>query len=196
VHPDTKPETFRLQDGRALGADFGTALAASSAGTRMTEPGMSRGTPAYMSPEQAMGERTLDARTDVYALGVVTYEMLVGDPPFLGGTAQAIVAKVMTEKPVPPSRARDTIPEHVDEAVLTALSKLPADRFATAAEFAAALAGGTRMAELERMLGGDPESEVSRAHARELLDTAAALTADAPAAPGAPSARGARRVRK
>ncbi|MEO8637239.1 MAG: hypothetical protein ABI587_18335, partial [Gemmatimonadales bacterium] len=90
-------------------------------------------------PEQAMGEREITARSDVYALGCVTYEMLVGDPPFLGGTAQAIVAKVMTEKPAPPSRMRETVPPAVEDAVLTALAKLPADRYATAAEFAAAL---------------------------------------------------------
>ncbi len=143
IHRDIKPENVMLHDGRALVADFGIALAASSAGSRMTETGMSLGTPTYMSPEQAMGERTLDARTDIYALGCVLYEMLVGDPPFLGSTAQAIVAKVMTEKPAPPSRHRDTVPEHIDDAVLQALEKLPADRFATAAEFIAALGGGT-----------------------------------------------------
>ena len=143
VHRDIKPENILLHDGRAVVADFGIALAASTAGTRMTETGMSLGTPTYMSPEQAMGERTLDARTDIYALGCVLYEMLVGDPPFLGSTAQAIVAKVMTEKPAPPTRVRDTVPPHVEDAVLTALEKLPADRFATAGEFAAALAGGT-----------------------------------------------------
>ncbi len=143
IHRDIKPENILLHDGRALVADFGIALAASKAGgTRMTETGMSLGTPTYMSPEQAMGEREITARSDVYALGCVTYEMLVGDPPFLGGTAQAIVAKVMTEKPAAPSRMRDTIPPVVEDAVLTALEKLPADRFATAAEFAAALAGG------------------------------------------------------
>jgi Tol biopolymer transport system component/tRNA A-37 threonylcarbamoyl transferase component Bud32 len=142
IHRDIKPENILLHDGTALVADFGIALAASTAGTRMTETGMSLGTPTYMSPEQAMGERVLDARTDIYALGCVTYEMLVGDPPFLGSTAQAIVAKVMTEKPAPPSRARDTIPIAVEDAVLTALEKLPADRFASAADFAAALKGG------------------------------------------------------
>jgi Tol biopolymer transport system component len=145
IHRDIKPENILLHDGRALVADFGIALAASKAGgTRMTETGMSLGTPHYMSPEQAMGEREITARSDVYALGAMTYEMLVGDPPFLGGTAQAVVAKVLTEKPAPPSRARDTVPEQVDDAVLTALAKLPADRFATAAEFAAALEGGQR----------------------------------------------------
>ena len=141
IHRDIKPENILLHDGRALVADFGIALAASTAGSRMTETGMSLGTPTYMSPEQAMGERTLDARTDVYALGCVCYEMLVGDPPFLGSTAQAIVAKVMTERPAPPSRLRQTIPAHVEDAVLTALEKLPADRFATAAALAAALGG-------------------------------------------------------
>jgi tRNA A-37 threonylcarbamoyl transferase component Bud32 len=141
IHRDIKPENILLHDGRALVADFGIALAASTAGSRMTETGMSLGTPTYMSPEQAMGERTLDARTDVYALGCVTYEMLVGDPPFLGSTAQAIVAKVMTESPAPPSRSRNTIPEAVEDAVLTALAKLPADRFPTAAAFATALHG-------------------------------------------------------
>ena len=142
IHRDIKPENILLHDGSALVADFGIALAASNAGsTRMTETGMSLGTPHYMSPEQAMGEREITARSDVYALGCVTYEMLVGDPPFLGGTAQAIVAKVMTEKPAPPSRARDTVPEAVEEAVLTALEKLPADRWASAKEFADALGG-------------------------------------------------------
>ncbi|HTY07150.1 MAG TPA: protein kinase [Gemmatimonadales bacterium] len=142
IHRDIKPENILLLDGRALVADFGIALAASRAGgTRMTETGMSLGTPHYMSPEQAMGERDITAKSDVYALGCVTYEMLVGDPPFTGPTAQAVVAKVLTEKPQPPSKFRDTVPESVDEAVLTALAKLPADRFASAGEFAAALGG-------------------------------------------------------
>jgi tRNA A-37 threonylcarbamoyl transferase component Bud32 len=142
IHRDIKPENILMHDGRALVADFGIALAASAAGSRMTETGMSLGTPMYMSPEQAMGERVLGPATDVYSLGCVLYEMLVGDPPFIGSTAQAIVAKVMTEKPGAPSRLRDTIPPGVEDSVLTALEKLPADRFATAAEFAAALGGG------------------------------------------------------
>ena len=99
IHRDIKPENILLHDGAALVADFGIALAASSTGGgRMTETGMSLGTPHYMSPEQAMGEREITARSDVYALGAMTYEMLVGDPPFTGSTAQAIVAKVMTER--------------------------------------------------------------------------------------------------
>jgi serine/threonine-protein kinase len=140
IHRDIKPENILLHDGRALVADFGIALAASKAGgTRMTETGMSLGTPTYMSPEQAMGEREITARSDVYALGAMTYEMLLGEPPFTGPTAQSIVAKVMTEKPASLIARRDRIPPAVEDAVLTALEKLPADRFATAAQFAEAL---------------------------------------------------------
>ena len=140
IHRDIKPENILLHDGRALVADFGIALAASKVGgERMTETGMSLGTPTYLSPEQAMGEREITARSDVYALGCVTYEMLVGEPPFTGPTAQAIVAKVMTAEPAGLTGQRKSIPPAVEAAVLTALAKLPADRFATAAEFAVAL---------------------------------------------------------
>ncbi len=140
VHRDIKPENILLHEGRALVADFGIALAASKAsGTRMTETGMSLGTPHYMSPEQAMGEREITARSDVYALGAVLYEMLTGDPPFTGSTAQAIVARVLTETPRPLVPQRHTIPPHVEAAALTALEKLPADRFASAATFTEAL---------------------------------------------------------
>ena len=99
----------------------------------MTETGMSLGTPHYMSPEQAMGEREITARSDIYALGCVLYEMLTGEPPFTGPTAQAIVAKVMTETPRPLRPQRKSVPPHVEAAVLTALEKLPADRFESAA---------------------------------------------------------------
>src|SRR5512146_2052234 len=140
VHRDIKPEKILLHDGSALVADFGIALAASKAsGARMTETGMSLGTPQYMSPEQAMGEREITARSDVYALGAVLYECLTGDPPFTGSTAQAVVARVVTESPRPMIPQRHTIPPHIEAAVLTALEKLPADRFASAAEFADAL---------------------------------------------------------
>ncbi len=141
IHRDIKPENILLHDGRALVADFGIALAASKVGgARMTETGMSLGTPTYMSPEQAMGEREITARSDVYALGCVTYEMLIGEAPFTGPTAQAIVAKVMTAEPAGLIAQRRSVPPAVEDAVLTALNKLPADRFATAAEFAQALA--------------------------------------------------------
>jgi Tol biopolymer transport system component len=140
IHRDIKPENVLLHDGAALVADFGIALAITTAGaSRMTETGMSLGTPHYMSPEQAMGEREITARSDVYALGVVTYEMLVGEPPFTGPTAQAIIAKVLTDEPRPPTGQRKTVPPAIEAAVLTALAKLPADRFGSAAEFAAAL---------------------------------------------------------
>ena len=159
IHRDIKPENILLHDGAALVADFGIALAASKGGgARMTETGMSLGTPHYMSPEQAMGEREITARSDVYALGATTYEMLVGDPPFTGSTAQAVVAKVMTERPRPIYPQRDTVPPAVEHAVLTALEKLPADRFATAAQFAEALqasdTGRTRISSGARAHGG------------------------------------------
>jgi len=140
IHRDIKPENILLQGGHALVADFGIALAVQHAGgQRMTQTGLSLGTPQYMSPEQAMGERTIDARSDIYALGAVTYEMLAGDPPFTGSSVQAIIAKVLSEKPTPLSTLRDTVPPGVEGAVLKALAKLPADRFTSATEFAAAL---------------------------------------------------------
>ena len=145
VHRDIKPENILLQDGHALVADFGIALAVQSAGgARMTQTGLSLGTPQYMSPEQAMGERTIDARSDVYALGAVTYEMLAGEPPFTGSSAQAIVAKVLTERPVPLRTTRNTVSVALEDAVLVALAKLPADRFASAREFAQAITATTR----------------------------------------------------
>jgi eukaryotic-like serine/threonine-protein kinase len=141
IHRDVKPENVMLQGGHALVADFGIALAASrgDGATRMTETGMSLGTPAYMAPEQALGQRDITAGADVYALGCVLYEMLSGEPPFAGPTAQAIVARVMTEAPRSLTAQRHTVPENVDAAVTKALEKLPADRFATASAFAAAL---------------------------------------------------------
>jgi serine/threonine-protein kinase len=155
IHRDIKPENILLQGAHALVADFGIALAVQQAGgQRMTQTGLSLGTPQYMSPEQAMGEKALDARTDVYALGAVTYEMLAGDPPFTGSSVQAIVAKVLAERPTPLHTVRDTVPPAVEEAVLTALAKLPADRHATAADFARALTERGRLAaETRRDLG-------------------------------------------
>ena len=148
IHRDIKPENILLQGGHALVADFGIALAVQHAGSqRMTQTGLSLGTPQYMAPEQAMGEKTVDARADIYALGAVTYEMLAGDPPFTGSTAQAIVARVLTVPPAPIAQTRGTVPLHIEQAVLTALAKLPADRFSSASAFAEALGnpayGGT-----------------------------------------------------
>jgi Tol biopolymer transport system component len=149
VHRDVKPENILLQGGHALVADFGIALAVQhAAGKRLTQTGLSLGTPQYMSPEQAMGEKAIDARSDVYALGAITYEMLTGEPPFTGATVQAIVAKVLTEKPASIAIVRETVPSYVEAAVLRALAKLPADRFQTAKEFTAALGGVQDTAEL------------------------------------------------
>ena len=140
VHRDIKPENILLHDGHPLVADFGIALAVQQAGgSRLTQTGMSLGTPHYMAPEQAMGERAVDARADVYALGAVTYEMLAGEPPFTGPTAQAIVARVMTDRPRPLGEVRDTVSPALEAAVHRALQKLPADRWQGAGEFATAL---------------------------------------------------------
>ncbi len=142
VHRDIKPENTLLQDGAALVSDFGIALAVQEAGGhRMTQTGMSLGTPAYMSPEQAMGERVIGPRSDVYALGAMTYEMLAGEPPFTGPSSQAIVAKVLTEQPPPLRPKRPTVSAAAEAAILTALQKLPADRWGTAKEFSDALTG-------------------------------------------------------
>jgi eukaryotic-like serine/threonine-protein kinase len=140
IHRDIKPENILLLDGQPLVADFGIALAVTAAGgVRLTQTGLSLGTPQYMSPEQATGERELDVRSDIYALGAVTYEMLSGEPPFTGSTTQVIIAKLMTEEPCALSVLRRAVPDHVEAAVHRALQKLPADRFATAAQFAEAL---------------------------------------------------------
>ena len=141
IHRDIKPENILLEHGQAVLADFGIALAVANAGgERVTETGLSLGTPSYMSPEQASGDRELDARTDVYALGSVAYEMLAGDPPFSGKNVQAIIARILTEPPPSLQRARDTVPASIDAAIQKALAKVPADRFASAGAFAAALA--------------------------------------------------------
>ena len=143
IHRDLKPENILLQGGEPVVADFGIALAVSNAGgQRVTQTGLSLGTPQYMSPEQATGDRTLDARSDIYAIGAVLYEMLAGEPPHTGSTVQAIIAKVITERPRSLRVARDTVPEPVDDATMKALAKLPADRWATAHDFADALRGG------------------------------------------------------
>ena len=140
IHRDIKPENILVHAGQPVVADFGIALAVSAAGgTRLTETGLSLGTPHYMSPEQAMGDRELDARSDVYSLGCMVYEMLVGEPPYTGPTAQAIVAKVITEEPRSMTLHRRTIPPHVEAAVQKSLQKLPADRFQTAAKFVEAM---------------------------------------------------------
>jgi eukaryotic-like serine/threonine-protein kinase len=142
IHRDLKPENILMQAGHPMVADFGIALAVSNAGgARITQTGLSLGTPQYMSPEQATGDRVIDGRTDIYSLGAMLYEMLSGDPPYLGGTSQAIIAKVLTEKPRSVRASRPNVPQHLELAVERALEKLPADRFATAQEFADSLSG-------------------------------------------------------
>jgi Tol biopolymer transport system component len=140
LHRDIKPENILIQEGQALLADFGIALALRHAGgARLTETGLTVGTPQYMSPEQAAGDRDLDARSDLYSLASVLYEMLAGEPPFTGPTVQAILAKLVIEPPRSIRQVRDTVSPALEATLHQALAKLPADRFTGAAEFADAL---------------------------------------------------------
>jgi DNA-binding SARP family transcriptional activator/cytochrome c-type biogenesis protein CcmH/NrfG len=140
VHRDIKPENILLENGHALVADFGIARAISAAGSeRLTETGIALGTPAYMSPEQAVENGPIDGRADLYALGCVVYEMLAGTPPFTGPTAQAILARHAVDPVAPIRTVRETVPRGVEQAVLKALAKVPADRYSGATEFAQAL---------------------------------------------------------
>ena len=140
IHRDIKPANILLSQGRPLVADFGIALAVGAAGgARLTETGLSVGTPYYMSPEQATGEQHVGPPSDVYALGCVLYEMLVGEPPYSGGTTQAVLGKIIAGAPVTPSAERPTIPPNVDAAIRRALEKVAADRFPSADGFVQAL---------------------------------------------------------
>ncbi len=140
IHRDIKPGNILLQDGQPVVSDFGIALALGVAGgTRLTETGLSVGTPFYMSPEQATGDQAVGASTDTYALGAVLYEMLVGEPPYAGATAQAVLGRIIAGKPVSATEERPSIPANVDAAIRKALEKLPADRFTSAQDFAKAL---------------------------------------------------------
>ncbi len=140
IHRDIKPENILLDDGQAVLADFGIAHAMTAAGEqRLTQTGMSLGTPTYMSPEQATGERTIDGRSDVYSLACVTYEMLGGQPPFTGPTAQAIIARHTLENVPSLTIIRNTVPPQIEAILVKALAKVPADRYATAGAFADAL---------------------------------------------------------
>jgi serine/threonine-protein kinase len=150
IHRDVKPENILLTaDGQALVADFGIAraLTPGPASGTLTETGMAIGTPQYMSPEQAAGERTLDGTSDVYSLGAVLYEMLAGEPPFTGPTAQAIVAKMMAGEPPSIRRVRPSVPAAIDVTIQKALAPVPADRFPTALEFSKALDAAERTGE-------------------------------------------------
>ncbi|MBX9929609.1 MAG: protein kinase [Gemmatimonadaceae bacterium] len=141
IHRDIKPENILLHDGRPMVADFGIALAVSAAaGGRMTETGLSLGTPHYMSPEQATADKEISARSDLYSLASVLYEMLAGTPPHTGASAQQIIMKIVTESAEPVTKFRKSVPEHVAAALAKALEKLPADRFDSVHAFTDALA--------------------------------------------------------
>ena len=147
LHRDIKPENILLSGGHALVADFGIACPVGAGdpgrgGERLTGTGLMLGTPTYMSPEQASGAERLDARSDVYSLGCVLFEMLVGEPPFTGPTAQVVIAKRLTESVPSTRRGGRAVPDELDRIVLRALSPVPADRFSSAAAFAAALRAG------------------------------------------------------
>ena len=193
IHRDLKPENILMHEGQPLVADFGIALAVSNAGgARITQTGLSLGTPQYMSPEQATGDRAIDGRTDIYSLGAVLYEMLTGEPPHLGNTAQAIIARVITDRPQNVRTMRPAVPGRIATAIERALEKLPADRFATAQEFVTALRRvDTEPAEPlvvaersgRRAWGGAVVGAVAAAAAGGALATWASLRPSAPADP-------------
>jgi tRNA A-37 threonylcarbamoyl transferase component Bud32 len=169
IHRDIKPSNILLNEGQALVADFGIALAMRKAGgeSRLTETGLSVGTPHYMSPEQAAGDRELDARSDIYSLGATTYEMLVGEPPHVAKSPQAVVAKILSDTPAPIRSTRELVPMNVEAAVAKALARTPADRFASGAEFAAALTNPLfTLPALAVPLGGDRPSAQATIWAR------------------------------
>ena len=139
IHRDIKPENILLSDGQALVADFGIGRALTAGQERLTATGLSVGTPAYMSPEQAAGDRDVDSRSDVYSLAIVLYEMLAGETPFAAPTSQAMIARRFTETAKPLRQVRESVPEHVERAVAKALSRTAADRYPTAADFSQAL---------------------------------------------------------
>ncbi len=162
VHRDIKPENILLHEGAAMVADFGIGKALSAQGASLTQTGLSLGTPAYMSPEQAAGDLGTDGRSDLYSLGCVLYEMLTGEPPFTGVSAQAIIAKRFVA-PIP--RVKDTrdVPPAVDTAVTRALARTPADRFPSAADFASALLAISRQTDSGEQGAGGPARTDARA---------------------------------
>jgi eukaryotic-like serine/threonine-protein kinase len=178
IHRDIKPENILLVDGQAMIADFGIARALGSdsppPNATLTETGIAIGTPAYMSPEQAAGERLVGAATDVYSLGVVLYEMLAGEPPYTGPTALAIAAKMMAGDPPSVRRTRPTVPVEVNAALHKALAPVPADRYPTAADFAKALDTAERTASTS-VAGATAGVAASAGVTRRRIPTAATL---------------------
>ena len=177
IHRDIKPGNILLQGGEPVVSDFGIALAVGAAGSnRLTETGLSLGTPFYMSPEQATGDQAVGASTDTYALGSVLYEMLTGDPPYMGSTAQAVLGQIIAGKPVSATEHRPSIPANVDAAVRKALEKLPADRFTSAQDFVRALGDEHfRYGELATGVAGDFVPGIWRQLATGLAVLATAL---------------------
>jgi serine/threonine protein kinase/Tol biopolymer transport system component len=176
IHRDIKPENILIAHGSAVVADFGIARAVTAAGGgRLTETGLSLGTPQYMSPEQATADRELDGRSDVYALGAVLYEMLTGEPPFTGPTTQSVIAKLLTETPRPVLAGRPTVPAHISAAVHKALARLPADRFRGATEFAEALSRPGATVEVATAVRSVDTQDVPAGRRRWLVPALAAV---------------------
>jgi eukaryotic-like serine/threonine-protein kinase len=176
IHRDIKPENILLEDNHAIVADFGIAhVVSTSSEQRLTESGVTLGTPLYMSPEQAMAQRDLDGRTDQYSLACVLYEMLAGQPPFTGPTAQSLVARHALD-PVPSLlTVRETVPDEIEAAIMCALAKVPADRFPTIAGFAAALRGTGTFPMRRATLGRTGATRVARASRPMVMVTLIAL---------------------
>jgi hypothetical protein len=172
VHRDIKPANILFQDGQPVVSDFGIALAVGAgSGTRLTETGLSLGTPFYMSPEQATGDQQVGPRSDIYSLGAVLHETLTGDPPYPGNTAQAVMIQILRGDPVSPAELRSSVPGNVDAAVRKALERLPADRFAEARDFSRALANPAFRHGIQSASGGE-SGDLSR---RRWVGTVAAV---------------------
>jgi len=186
VHRDIKPENIMFESGHAVVTDFGVASAAYALGPEhLTETGLSLGTPQYMSPEQASGDRQVDGRSDMYSLACVLYELLAGDPPFVGTSVQALLARKMMT-PVPSLRAvRETVSEPLERVIFKALARTPADRFKTAAEFAQAL----RAAPAEQEGGSSPQPQVTPTPGDQYVPSLLTEVATPPAEPDAQQPR-------
>jgi serine/threonine protein kinase len=161
VHRDIKPENIMLSGGQAIVMDFGLARALGGSGTNLTATGMPIGTPAYMSPEQVMGADEIDARSDIYSLGCLVYEMTTGRPPFAGASLAVVLRQQVQEMPVPPSQVNPAVPSYVDKIVAKALAKQPAGRYQKAEEMVAQLEMASAMATLGDMGMAEPEEEDS-----------------------------------